>query len=178
MDEVSAIDTVQPVRTTDGPQSIHPAIRKVWIFSGLFGWLAMMAPLAVPAILTLALRGERFSAAGRIGLLAALIVGPLAILAFILGKINAQWRNWRYEVREYDIMLRWGVFWRTERNIPRDRVQHVDINSGPLDRRFGLVQVSLHTAGSPAAVGVIPGLTEQQADDLKEMILESQARHV
>lgn len=174
----SAPASLPPVRTTDGPQSIHPAIRKVWLATGFFTWFILMAPLVAAVGVPLLLGRFHAVPALRIALIVAIAAVPLALLAIMLGRIHAQWRNWRYEVREYDIVLQWGVFWRTNRSIPRDRVQHVDVNSGPLDRRFGLVQVQLYTAGSPGAVGTIPGLGERQAEDLKEMILESQARHV
>lgn len=167
------------VRTTNGPKGIHPAIKKVWLFSGIIGMVFMGIIMVVPFVPFLVL----LSSLGRnttwivVGLVAAGCLW-LALFAFTLARIKMQWRNWTYEVREHDLVLTWGVFWRTRRHVARDRIQHLDINSGPLDRRFGLVQVGVHTAGAAGAVGVIPGLTPQEAEDLRDMILESQAEHV
>jgi hypothetical protein len=67
----------------------------------------------------------------------------------------------------------YGVVWRVSRSIPRVRVQHVDIRSGPVDRALGLVEVSLHVAGSAGPVLTIPGLEPADAEALRELLLGS-----
>jgi membrane protein YdbS with pleckstrin-like domain len=166
-------------RTTNGPRSIHPAIKKVWLFSGIvttfFLGLGVISPLIM--FLVILRKGGTSPMAIAMG---AVALGLLWIALFVvaIAKIQRQWQNWTYEVREHDVVLSWGVFWRTRRHVARDRIQHLDINSGPLDRRFGLVQVGVHTAGAAGTVGVIPGLTPEESEDLRDMILESQADHV
>jgi membrane protein YdbS with pleckstrin-like domain len=57
--------------------------------------------------------------------------------------------------------------------VARDRIQHIDINSGPMDRRFGLVQVVIHTAGMIGSVAAIPGLTPSEAEFLRQQLLDT-----
>ena len=52
-----------------------------------------------------------------------------------------------FAVRERDILYRSGVLWRSVRAIPFNRVQHTKSDSTPLDRRFGLANLSVFPAG-------------------------------
>ncbi len=51
--------------------------------------------------------------------------------------------------------------------VPYARMQYVDVQAGPLLRRFGLATVQLHTA-SAATDARIPGLEAQVAADLRD----------
>jgi membrane protein YdbS with pleckstrin-like domain len=166
-------------RTTNGPKSIHPAIKKVWLFSGILTVFLLGLAVIVPAASVLfILRRGGAEASTLIAGVSGLGILWIVIFVLAISRVKKQWQNWTYEVREHDVILSWGVYWRTRRHVARDRIQHLDINSGPLDRRFGLVQVGVHTAGAAGTVGVIPGLTPEEAEDLRDMILESQADHV
>jgi membrane protein YdbS with pleckstrin-like domain len=91
---------------------------------------------------------------------------------------NRRWKAWRYEVTETEVVLAWGIWYQVQRFVPRDRVQHVDITSGPIARKFGLAHVHLYVAGAHGAVGAIPGLTPEKAEELRSMLVETQAEHV
>lgn len=95
------------------------------------GWLH-----AVPAALTV------------LGVVTFVVVAPL----------------WRYRVHRWDVALEVAtpaVFTRTgwlvqERRIaPISRVQTVDVHRGPLDRIFGLANVTVTTASSAGAVRIV-----------------------
>lgn len=160
------------LRTTEGPRPIHPGIRKVWLFSNSMTFFILLVTSSF---------GEYVFARRDFLPWSFPIVAPALIFslwAFSAFMVKRQWERWTYEVTPTEIILSWGVLWQTKRFVPRDRVQHVDINSGPLDRRFGLVQVSLFVAGAMGAVGSIPGLKPEEADELRDMLVESQAKHV
>ena len=78
---------------------------------------------------------------------------------------------WRYALAPDDLSVEHGVFWRLARTVPRVRIQHVDVHSGPLDRAYGLAQVSIYTAGSEGAVETIPGLAPETAEALRDALL-------
>ena len=159
-------------RTTNGPQPIHSAIRKVWLFSNLISFVIL---------------GVICSAA-EYGLIRSIplpwpvpIVMPMVWI--MIGFLNAaflkrQWQAWRYEVTDHEVILSWGVWNQTKRFVPRDRIQHVDITSGPIARKFGLAHVHLYVAGAHGTVGAIPGLTPEEAEELRGMLVETQADHV
>lgn len=79
---------------------------------------------------------------------------------------------WRYRVHRWDVSLDGGtqaVYTRTgwlvqERRIaPISRVQTVDTHRGPLDRLFGLANVTVTTASSAGAVRIM-ALDSEVAD--------------
>jgi len=96
-----------------------------------------------------------------------------AVLALGLAHSRLFFRTWRWALREDDVVAGYGVLWKVTRSIPRVRVQHVDIRSGPIDRALGLVEVSLHVAGSAGPVLTIPGLHPMEAETLREALLGS-----
>jgi uncharacterized protein len=106
------------------------------------------------------------------------VVTPIFVLLITaLGwwMANLQYQKWRYQLREHDLVLSYGVIWRTRRCVARGRVQHMDINSGPLDRRWGLVHVSVYVAGALGSVGTIPGLRPEDAEQLRTAIMEGRS---
>src|SRR5690606_23304763 len=85
-------------------------------------------------------------------------------------------RAWRYALREHDVLLRHGVLWRVQRSIPRRRIQHVDVQSGPLDRVYGLADLTLYTAGADDEENQIPGLRVEDAEALRDALLREDPR--
>ena len=77
----------------------------------------------------------------------------------------------RYAVREHDVYFESGVFWHAQTIQPLNRVQHVEVGQGPIDKRLGLAHLQLFSSGSGAASLKIPGLTLARAEDLREFIL-------
>ena len=74
-----------------------------------------------------------------------------------------------YVVREKDILYRTGVLWRSVKAVPFNRVQHTKIDSGLLDRRFGLANLSVFPAGSGHK---IRGLGTDTAERLRVYVSE------
>jgi membrane protein YdbS with pleckstrin-like domain/uncharacterized damage-inducible protein DinB len=81
------------------------------------------------------------------------------------------WRRWSYTIRAHDVLLAYGVLWRVRRSVPRPRIQHVDVRSGPIDRAFGLVKCTLYTAGTGEADATIPGLEPEDAEAIRERLI-------
>ena len=53
--------------------------------------------------------------------------------------------------------------------VPYGRMQLVDVNAGPLDRRFGIATVQLHTAAATSDAS-IPGLLPHEAARLRDRL--------
>ena len=88
-------------------------------------------------------------------------------------------KGYEYEgfaVREKDILFQSGIFFRSTLIIPFNRVQHCEIEHGPIDRMFGLAALSLFTAGGSASDLSIPGLTQDKAAALKNFITQKVAK--
>ncbi|MET8769154.1 PH domain-containing protein [Streptomyces sp. NPDC004658] len=114
------------------------------------------------------------------GLLPGLLVGPgwaawallpPACAAGCWWLLERNWRSWRYAERADDLLISRGVLWREETVVPYGRMQLVEVTSGPLERRFGLATVQLHTAAA-ATDATIPGLDPAEAERLRDRLTE------
>lgn len=76
-----------------------------------------------------------------------------------------------YCLEERVLVIRKGVWWETIQYLPLSRLQHVDLNRGPFERRFGLASLTLHTAGTHAASLHIPGLDVATAERLRDELV-------
>lgn len=98
---------------------------------------------------------------------AAVIIAVLYSYLFIFLFPTLRWKRWRYEVREQEIELQYGVFIIKKTLIPMIRVQHVDTQQGPLLRKYQLSTVTVSTA---ATVHEIPALDMEEAEALRVSI--------
>ncbi len=105
------------------------------------------------------------------GLPGVLPVIGAALIALVWGLwlIPRNWRAWGYAERLDDLLVTHGVMYRRLTVVPYGRMQFVDVASGPLERRYGLATVQLHTA-SPATDAKIPGLPAAEAARLRDRL--------
>lgn len=103
------------------------------------------------------------------GLLVAVV---LAVVGGLLVRwwTGLVWRSWQFRVGEGALHLRHGVVSRRESTIPYHRVQHIDLEAGPLERRLGLTSLILRTA-SASSDSTVPGIDAGEADALRARIL-------
>ncbi|MDC0886907.1 PH domain-containing protein [Altererythrobacter sp.] len=122
-------------------------------------------------------------------LAAAVLTGALVldfVLPFMPGIISAPvlliaavlvWRmpHRRFFARGYSLsadrlrVVR-GILFRSDTVVPFGRVQHIDVDRGPLERYFDLATVTVHTAGSHNASVNLPGLQHETALAMREEI--------
>jgi len=102
----------------------------------------------------------------------------LAAVVAVLGLLLVAWgwvvvgrsvRSWGYAERADDLLVTSGVLNRQLVVVPYGRMQFVDVTAGPLDRRFGLATVQLHTAAA-ATDAQIPGLVPAEAARLRDRL--------
>ena len=100
-------------------------------------------------------------------------LGPAAAGAALVGwawwMVGRNARSWGYAERADDLLVRRGVLFRQLVIVPYGRMQQVDVTAGPLDRRFGVARVQLHTAAATTDA-VIPGLVPAEAARLRERL--------
>lgn len=78
-----------------------------------------------------------------------------------------------YRVDDHGIEIRNGVYWRVVINVPRSRVQHIDVSQGPIERRYGLGTLVIYTAGTDHAKVELEGLEHGRALRIREHLLPS-----
>lgn len=104
-------------------------------------------------------------------------IGSVLILLFLFMLIitpNA-FKVKAYAIRSRDILYRRGLIFRTTTIIPFNRVQHVELKTGPVDRLFGLSRLKVYTAGGSQSDLTIPGLGSATSQNLKELIITKTA---
>lgn len=105
----------------------------------------------------------------------------LAVIFGVAAYLYAARRFARYKGEHFaleGVRLQDGVWWQTETWIPIARLQHLDVQQGPLDRRWGMATLSLHTAGTHDHRLRIKGLPLQQAYALRDALMPRlQVRH-
>ncbi len=82
------------------------------------------------------------------------------------------YQSWRWRLDAKVLELRHGRLVEHTRFIPLARLQHVDLERGPLERIFGLASLIIHTAGTHAATTRIPGLEAEEAARLRDHLVE------
>lgn len=123
--------------------------------------LLVLVPLALPAVVLTVVLGTAWP-------LLALV--PWAVLlGCVLVLIPRQVRAWGYAERDDDLLVRKGVLLRSMVVVPYGRMQYVDVQAGPVDRRFGVATVQLHTASS-GTDAAIPGLPPHEAARLRDRL--------
>jgi membrane protein YdbS with pleckstrin-like domain len=110
------------------------------------------------------------------GLWTICLVGFVAFLAFLGWFLHAwpamEHRHLRWRLNAVGLEIQKGVWWQHRITVPRDRVQHVDVEQGPLLRRYGLAKLVVHTAGTHAPTIELPGLSMAVAQDLKNQLTQ------
>ena len=76
-----------------------------------------------------------------------------------------------YALRRHDILFRKGLISRSVTAVPLNRIQHVELNRGPLERAFGLASLQVFTAGGSGSDLTVPGLPGDDGERLREFIL-------
>jgi membrane protein YdbS with pleckstrin-like domain len=81
-----------------------------------------------------------------------------------------RFRAWAYCRTDEDLQLRHGIWTEVRTLVPLDRVQHIDISQGPLERLCGVCRLVLHTAGTANSEVVLPGLSRETAESMRDDI--------
>lgn len=86
-------------------------------------------------------------------------------IVFIVG-----FKKRKYAVRDKDISYKSGILLKKTTTVPFNRVQHIEIDQGPISRLFKLATLSVFTAGDSSDDLKISGLLKEDAIKIKEFI--------
>ncbi|WP_298576189.1 PH domain-containing protein [uncultured Luteimonas sp.] len=145
----------------EGWQPLPKAARRLFVLGNVLGMGALALGLLVP-----------------IGLLVdhKPLALALALLVLVLLPAWGAWlafrqyaaTRWRLDGDGY--ALRRGRLWQQETFVPKSRVQHLDLQRGPIERRFGLSTLVIHTAGTRSNAVSTPGLDAGDAEALRDRL--------
>jgi len=119
-----------------------------------------------------------FTVAGAV--LAHLLDYPHWLLAAVAstaaGLLLGAWLGWRrhrltfWQLDSQALGVRRGHMWQNESHVPISRVQHLDLQRGPLQRMAGLSTLIVHTAGTRMNTVSIAGLDQADAERLRDQL--------
>ncbi len=87
-----------------------------------------------------------------------------------------RYHYWGYNSGEDRLRITRGHFIVSDTVVPFGRIQHIDVEQGPIQRRYGLATLSVHTAGNHNSTVSIPGLLHADALAMRETIRNHIAR--
>jgi uncharacterized protein len=150
-------------------ERLHPNARWLRRLSASIGATLL---IGVPALALSVLGSARFDY--DVGLWIAGVPLVALLLALPLGFWYADRRFERTAFRlDVDgLEIRDGLWWRRATRVARARVQHTDINRGPLDRWLGLATLKVYTAGTRLDAINLGGLPAERAIAMRDALLD------
>lgn len=130
------------------------------------GFIAAILTLSAGCAVVGPLFATRQFGAGRYAVALAIV----AIAALFGAWLGGRLRHQRWKLDAEGLWLRTGRLWRKETRVPASRVQHVDLKHGPLERRFRLATLVVHTAAVHLSGITVRGLDETDAQQLRDAL--------
>ncbi len=75
-----------------------------------------------------------------------------------------------YSIAEERLRVVRGILFRSDTVVPFGRVQHIDVNQGPIERFYEIATLTVHTAGTHNSSVNLPGLDPADARAMRDEI--------
>lgn len=150
--------------TTPVFEPLHPAARWSMAIGPAIGFFVPYIPLATTALVA-------WNGPGGVVKFGLFVLGAVVLLTLVWMYSGARFRAARFALTDDSLRIRRGVFWHSETLVPRSRVQHTDLNRGPIDRQFGMATLKVYTAGTKLASVSLDGLPEARAVELRDALV-------
>jgi membrane protein YdbS with pleckstrin-like domain len=145
-------------------QPVELSYKKVLYISWIIAYTALFAILTTLFVLIKPIQIKWL-----IALVAAVF---LIVISVTVAAIEIGFKNKAWAFREKDIQFKKGWLFQTTYIIPFNKVQHCELVSGPIGRKFGLASIRINTASSNNIDISIKGLKQETAEQLKAFIME------
>lgn len=158
------VDTSIPDASNLNFEALAPTYARTMIIEWVASWLILAAIHIALAI---------FISKIPLGFKYWFITAPFLVVTlsvFLWAPAVARSRG--YATREHDIHYKSGIIWQKTVSLPFNRIQHVELESGPLERIFKLTTLKFFTAGGGSADMKIPALTFGTASKLRAFVME------
>jgi uncharacterized protein len=81
-----------------------------------------------------------------------------------------KYAHWGYHMSADRLRIVRGYLFYSDTIVPFGRIQHIDVEQGPLQRPYGLATLHVHTAGNHNSTISLPGLAHSDALAMRETI--------
>jgi uncharacterized protein len=135
-------------------------------------WLMRIHALIAALILAAAAFVAEAALAVKGDLPFGIVLAPVSVLLVYIVLISPgrHFRAWGYAMDADELQIRRGVWIETHTVVPLDRVQHIDLSQGPIERSLAVCRLIVHTAGTQHSRVVLPGLSRANAERMRDEI--------
>jgi len=129
----------------------------------VFYWFILFIVTLIVAIMN-----EEFHSWMMVGITTTAFI-VICFLSFRLSYLN--FKNKAFAVREHDILYQTGWLTKSLHVCPFNRIQHCSVDAGVFERDLGISKLRIYSAGGNDSDIVIHGLTQEQANELRDLII-------
>ncbi len=99
------------------------------------------------------------------------VVPVLLLMVYLVWHIpKRRYARWGYDMSNDRLRISRGYMFHSDTVVPLGRIQHIDVDQGPIQRQYDLATLSVHTAGSHNDTVSLPGLLHADAIAMREAI--------
>jgi len=99
-----------------------------------------------------------------------LLPAILPVFLFVFWMPKRRYLHRGYNMGSDRIRIVRGYLFHSDTIVPFGRIQHIDVDQGPIQRRYDLATLTVHTAGNHNSQVSLPGLLHQDAIAMREEI--------
>jgi uncharacterized protein len=144
-------------------RQVTPAYKTIMMIEQVIIWLLISSVVTIALLFSSLADKQWWMLVG--GVLLAALLGMLIFTA------KKAFDNMGYALRKHDLVFRKGWLFEKLHIIPLKKIQHCQVKRGPLERRYGLASLKIFTAGGSGADITLCGLTQQEAERLKDWLV-------
>lgn len=144
-----------------------PVCKRYTLHLQIVTLIYMLIFVVLPYVLTFA-----FAEFSDLPVIRPVLYALLAMLLFLMFFfIPRKVKHTKYLLRTLDMHLQKGLMWRRTVSVGINRIQHMEITQGPIERMLNLSRLAIYTAGGIRSDLSIPGLQTEDAQRLKSQLL-------
>lgn len=142
---------------------LHPNYKLIMRIGAIvIGFVVLSVGLAIDG----AMQAEEVPVPFGVASVPALLLAAFIIIRVPMSRYNAR----GYQISRDRLRVVRGILWRSDTIVPFGRIQHIDVDQGPVERALDIATLTLHTAGSHNASVSLPGLGHSLAVQMREEI--------
>jgi uncharacterized protein len=101
----------------------------------------------------------------------AVLIPVILLMAYLVWYVpKRRYARWGYDMSNDRLRVSRGYMFYSDTVVPLGRIQHIDVDQGPIQRWYDLATLSVYTAGSHDDTVSLPGLLHADAIAMREAI--------
>lgn len=148
-------------------EKLHKNSKKSWFISRAIVFVFIGIPIL--ALRFLIIKDVLYSEEVALGVGFDISIG-IIVLFLLLNTLvypSFEYKQWKYAITKDKVEFSEGIFFIKTVIIPIVRIQHIQVNQGPINRWLGLASIVISTAGG---IHKIPNIELAKAEEISELL--------